>query len=131
MTEAGEPYQGFTYRYEGANISPRANPSYDIVFSTVDNGDGTSGVTITCSNGLTYTHDYPLVLCCGLDGSKQPFRYTNTKIYSLKVTLNGTVVMDAIPVINNSDNQPCLYDQISGEYFLSPNGTAFVAGPTV
>ena len=129
MSEAGEPYQGFLYRYQSVSVTTVSNPTYEVSFNVTNNQDGTTSITATCYT-IEYSHDYPLVLCCGLDASKQPFRFCDTKIYSLKVTLNGTVVMNAIPVVN-SDNQPCLYDQISGVYFLSPNGTAFVAGPTV
>lgn len=128
MTEAGEPYQGFTYRFESSRLSPRANPSSDIVFSTVDNGDGTSAATITCSTGITYTHDYPLVIGCGLNGSKQPFRFTNTSIYSFKLTLNNSLTLDYIPCKRDSDNVYGVYDAVGNTFITSSNSNPFTGG---
>lgn len=128
MTEAGEPYQGFTYRFEGSSLRPRANPSSDIVFSTVNNGDGTSAATITCSTGITYTHDYPLVIGCGLDGSKQPFRFTNTSIYSFKVTFENTLILDYVPCKRNSDDTYGFYDTVGNAFVASSNSNPFTGG---
>ena len=130
MTEAGEPYGGFVYRFEGSNLNPRSNPSQDTTFSTVNNGDGTSATTITCANGLTngYTHTYPLVICAGLNSSMSPFRFTNTKIYSFKLTYNNTLTLDYVPCKRDSDSTYGLYDLVGNTFVASSNNNGFTGG---
>ncbi len=131
MSEAGEPYQGFTYRFVLSNINPSFIPSNDGSFTQVDNQDGTKSVTASSVNGLTYSHNYPLTICCGLDSSMQPFRYTNTKIYSFEVTLNGTLVADYVPCMRDNDSKYGLYDIVSKTFLTSPNNANFVGGNSV
>ncbi len=131
MSEAGEPYQGFTYRFIGSNISPTFIPSNDGSFTQVSNEDGTKSVTVSSMNGLTYSHTYPLTICCGLDSSRNPFRFTNTKVYTFKVTLNNGIVGDYVPAKRDSDSVYGLYDLISDSFLTSPNGNNFVGGSVV
>ena len=50
------------------------------------------------------------------------------KLYSFKMWDNGNLVRDFIPC-KNKNGQIGLYDNANGVFYLSPNGTAFVAGP--
>lgn len=112
MSEAGEPYQGFTYRYYSSTIQGQFIPSNDGSFTQVSNSDGTTSVTASSVNGLTYSHTYPLTICCGLNSSRSPFRYTNTRIYTFKVTLNNGIAADYVPTKRDSDSVYGLYDLI-------------------
>ena len=133
MSEDGEPYQGFTYRYYNNSITTASyfNPSNNGSITEVSNGDGTKSVTAATTNGLTYSHTYPLTICCGLDSSRSPFRYTNTRIYTFKVTLNNSVVANYVPARRNSDSVYGLYDLITDTFLTSPNGNNFVGGTMV
>ena len=131
MSEAGEPYQGFTYRFQGTTITPTFIPSNDGSFTQVTNEDSTISVTASSINGLTYSHTYPLTICCGLNSSRSPFRYTNTKVYTFKVTLNNNVVADYVPAMRDSDSKYGLYDLITDTFLVSPNGSNFVGGSPV
>lgn len=131
MSEAGEPYQGFSYRFFQSSISPVFIPSNDGSFAQVSNEDGTTSVTASSLNGLTYSHTYPLTICCGLDSNRNPFRYTNTKVYSFKVTLNDEIVADYIPAKRDNDSKYGLYDLITDTFYSSPNGNNFVGGSEV
>lgn len=131
MSEAGEPYQGFTYRYQSSAINGQFIPSNDGSFTQVSNSDGTTSVTASSVNGLTYSHTYPLTICCGLDSSRSPFRYTSTRIYTFKVTLNNGIAADYVPTKRDSDSVYGLYDLISDSFLTSPNGNNFVGGSVV
>jgi len=131
MSEAGEPYQGFTYRFYNSTIQSQFIPSNDGSFTQVSNSDGTTSVTASSVNGLTYSHTYPLTICCGLNSSRNPFRYTNTSIYTFKVTLNNGIAADYVPTKRNSDSVYGLYDLISDSFLTSPNGNNFAGGNPV
>ena len=131
MSEDGEPYQGFAYRYQGSSISPKFIPSNDGSFEQVANSDGTTSVTASSTNGLTYSHTYPLTICCGLDSSRNPFRFTSTKVYVFKVTINNSVVGDFVPAKRDSDSKYGLYDLVTNTFYLSPNGNEFSGGSPI
>ena len=131
MSETGEPYQGFTARFPSSSINPSFIPAGDGTFTITNNSDGTKSIVASSTNGLTYSHTYPLVVCCGLDGNMQPFRYTDTKIYSLEVTLNGVQVGNYVPCKRDSDSKYGLYDLVSNTFLTSPNNTNFVGGNPV
>lgn len=50
------------------------------------------------------------------------------KLYSFKMWDNGNLVRDFVPCKNKS-GQIGLYDRANEVFYLSPNGTAFIAGP--
>ena len=133
MSEDGEPYQGFAYRYYNNSTTTASyfNPLNNGLITEVSNGDGTKSVTAATTNGLTYSHTYPLTICCGLDSSRSPFRYTNTRIYTFKVTLNNGIAADYVPAKRDSDSVYGLYDVITDTFYTSPNGNNFIGGNPV
>ena len=50
------------------------------------------------------------------------------KIYFLKMTENGMLVRDFIPVKRKSDGVIGLYDLVGRKFYTSPNGVAFTGG---
>ena len=52
------------------------------------------------------------------------------KIYSQKFYINSNLVRDFIPV-KDSNNIPCLYDKVTGQFFYSETNNGFVAGPEI
>ena len=132
MSEDGEPYQGFAYRYSNNVLQGNSIPNGQNTFNIVNNFDSTQTVTITSSSSQrTYTHTYPLTLFCGLDSSRNPFRFTNSKIYSCKITMNGILIMELVPCTRDNDSIAGLYDIVNDVFYSSANANPLVAGPTV
>ena len=57
-------------------------------------------------------------------------RISKARLYYLKIYKNGNLVFDAIPV-KDSNDVPCLFDFISGNYIYNSGMGDFVAGPDV
>ncbi len=53
------------------------------------------------------------------------------KLYRFTMYDNDICVRDFIPCKRNKDNAAGLFDNVTGEFYLSPNGVAFIAGPAV
>ena len=73
--------------------------------------------------------DTTTMLFCGLNGSNEPFRHINAKIYYLKITKGNNVIRDLIPVRRISDSKIGLYDKKYGIFYESQSDTPFEAGP--
>ena len=132
MSEDGEPYQGFTYRYQVGNLVGTSIPNGQNTFTIVNNEDSTQTVTVTSSTSQrTYTHTYPLTLFCGLNSSRSPFRWTNSKFYYCKVKMNNELVRDLVPCKRDSDDKYGMYDMVSKTFLTSPNNANFVGGNPV
>lgn len=52
------------------------------------------------------------------------------KIYQAEFIFNSVLLRDYIPCIN-PNNVVGMYDAVEGQFYSSPNGTAFIAGPEV
>lgn len=131
MSEQGEPYQGFSYRYYYDNLNMESIPTRQNTFNVSYNEDSTQTVIVTSSSSQrTYTHTYPLSIFCGLDSNKAPFRFTNTKLYECDVKLNDVLIMSLVPC-KNPNNVVGAYDIINDVFFSSPNNVAFTAGSPI
>lgn len=124
------PYNGMIYRWNrhtSNSLQFISTPS-NAVFSSVDNGDGTSGVTVTCSSAGA-TNNVPLSLFCGI-WSSGPWRNGYGKFYTFKLTKNGTLIRDLIPCKRDSDNMVGMYDIVNDVFYYPPNYTSYqlVAG---
>lgn len=51
------------------------------------------------------------------------------RMYSAKLTINGTLVRNMIPVRNNATGKYGMYDTVSGQFFTNQGTGDFVAGP--
>ena len=56
-------------------------------------------------------------------------RIGNTKIYYCKIYWNNLIVRDFIPVKRTSDNEICLYDTLTNQFFTNAGTGTFTAGP--
>lgn len=136
-TEQGNqaPYNGFTYRWDKYNkplgLYFDVIPNNTASFSSTDNGDGTSSITISCSS-TNATNTTPITLFCGLQGSTV-WRNGRGRFYSFKLTLNDNVVRDLVPCKRDSDDMVGMYDIVNDVFYYPPNYTSYqlVAGPIV
>ena len=86
---------------------------------------------VTSLNNNNTTHQYGTSLFCAfVGGTNTPARYCNAKLYYFKLFVGGTLVRDLIPC-KNSNNVVGMYDVVNNVFYTSPNGNAFVAGPSV
>ena len=123
------PYVGVIFRYYQRNIQYAEYPE-NVSWTHIDNGDGTSGITASCSSTTATNGNNPLTLFCGL-WSTGPWRNGRGKIYSFKVTKNDTLVRDLVPCKRDSDNKYGMYDIVNDVFYLSPNNVDFSGGEPV
>ena len=125
--QTSSPYTGIQLRYYKRNLQYSSDSN--VVWTHIDNGDGTSGVTASCSSINATNGGNPLTLFCGL-WSTGPWRYGRGKIYSFKVTKNNGLVRDLVPCKRNSDNMVGMYDVVNEEFYYPPNYQSYqlVAG---
>lgn len=66
--------------------------------------------------------------CSNSAGSSYRHVSVGVKIYSVKLYSNkddnNSIILDAVPVLRNSDGKVGLYDKITGEYLFSDDGTS-------
>jgi hypothetical protein len=133
MSEAGEPYGGFAYRFYNSVSSRQCflNPTTGQTFSSTT-VDSKFDVVISCSGILNgYTHDYPLNLFSGLNSSKTPFRFCKGKVYSLQIIFNNVLTRDLVPCQRKSDSVYGLYDVVGGVFYTSATSTPLIGGNPV
>ena len=69
----------------------------------------------------SYTGAQYMFASCNVNGQPQYTDYM--RIYAAKIYVDGTLVRDFIPVLDN-DSVPCMYDQVTGTcYYNSGTGT--------
>lgn len=77
------------------------------------------------------THAFGTSLFCAFkDTSNTPFRFCEAKLYYFKLWVEGVLIRDLIPC-KDTNNVVGMYDVVNNVFYTSPNGAAFVAGPTV
>lgn len=114
------PYVGVIFRYYQRNIYYSSSPD-NVSWAHIDNGDGTSGITASCSSTTATNGNNPLTLFCGL-WSTGPWRNGRGKIYSFKVTKNDTLVRDLVPCKRDNDNTVGAYDIVNDVFYTVPTG---------
>lgn len=127
------PYNGMGYRWNRhtSNSLQFFNVPENATFSSVDNGDGTSGVTVTCSSAGA-TNNVPLSLFCGI-WSSGPWRNGQGKFYTFKLTKNDVLIRDLVPCKRDNDNMVGMYDLVNDVFYYPPNYTSYqlIAGGEV
>ena len=130
MQEDGEPYDGFSYRfnYTGQTEIVTNLTNATSAFTT---SSGINTASITCS-GVTSaeTHTYPLVLFSGLDSNRDSYRYCLGRLYEMQVTLNGNLVRNLVPCYRNSDSVVGLYDLVNSTFYTSDTNVPLTCYPT-
>lgn len=82
-------------------------------------------------NNNNSTHMYGTALFCSFSNtSDSPYRFATGTIYYFKLFVEGVLVRDMVPCID-PNNVVGMYDVVNNVFYSSPNGAAFVAGPTV
>ena len=126
------PYYGivFRYAYNTHVIELAGTDKSDITWTNADNGDGTSALTIS-SNSTAHADQVPLGLFASYQGNyTTPYRWSNTTIYSMQITLNNELVRDLVPCKRDSDNMVGMYDLVNDVFYYPPNYQSYqlVAG---
>jgi hypothetical protein len=97
---------------------------------TVVNIDGTSK-TLSNSSALSYKIGSFVLFAIrqgGVDGSATQFE--RVRIYRWKIEIDGVVLGDFIPVIDNND-VPCMYDTVRERLFYNAGNGSFIAGSII
>lgn len=81
-------------------------------------------------NNSNRTHTWGTSLFSILDANGNPDRFVEATLYYFKLFVNGVLVRDMVPCID-PNNVVGMYDVVNNVFYSSPNGAAFVAGPTV
>ena len=82
------------------------------------------------NSGRTHTWGTSLFCIFNSQDKTARMRYIEARLYYFKLFVEGTLVRDMIPCID-PNNVVGLYDTVNNVFYSSPNGAAFVAGPTV
>lgn len=78
------------------------------------------------------THDYGTTLFCNFSNKyNSTAGFADVKLYYFKLFVEGVLIRDMVPCIYNATNAAGLYDLVNNKFYLSPNGAAFTAGPTI
>lgn len=57
--------------------------------------------------------------------------YSNYKAYSFKITESGVDIHNYVPCYRKSDNEPGMYDLVSGQFFTNQGSGEFIVGPEI
>lgn len=82
------------------------------------------------NNGRTHTWGTSLFCIFNSQDKTNRIRYIEADLYYFKLFVEGTLVRDMVPC-KNSNDVVGLYDLVNSVFYTSPNGAAFVAGPTI
>lgn len=126
------PYPGFSYRLKNnAHTTQEVSTNLtNMTYSITSVSSDTKRVEMSCpSVASNLTHNYPLNLFSGLDGSMTPFRYVKGKVYNMDVTVNNTLSRDLVPA-KTSGNTYGLYDLVGNTLYSAASGTAELSGGT-
>lgn len=86
---------------------------------------------VTNLNNGGNTHDFGTSLFCVFTNtSNNPSKFIEAKLYYFKLFVGGVLVRDLVPG-KNSNDVVGMYDLVNDVFYTSPNGAAFVAGPSI
>ena len=142
-------YQGYFTRYYSSNGTLYSVWAW--------NGEGSLGIDIQSEHSTVYINymndrkfmytngietynrsdDLPVLIdttlstyLFAINMGGTPSYVSKGKIYSAQFTEGSEVVHNFVPA-KNSSNVAGMYDTVSGQFFTSPNGNNFIAGPAV
>ena len=81
---------------------------------------------VVTTTDTTFTTPVNLSLF-GLNNNGTTISFTSYKLHSCKISENGVLVRDYIPVLDNN-MKPCLYDKVSGKPFYNQRTGEFLYG---
>lgn len=121
------PYNGMVWRYNASGgYKFDTTPSGNAVLNNTVEADGTSAFTIT-SEATSASQETPLGLFASWQSSMTPYRFCKMRVYSMEITLNGTLVRNFVPATRNSDSKAGLYDVVNDVFYMSVNNFNFTA----
>lgn len=135
----GSPWPGTFIRVSSSSMSGRyiGGSGKDNVIGTVGSDIELTEKTPPAKNVYNYnnsgrTHTWGTSLFCIFNNQAKTarIRYIEARLYYFKLFVEGTLVRDMIPC-TDPNNVVGLYDTVNNVFYSSPNGAAFVAGPTV
>lgn len=125
------PYTGMVWRFNtSGGYKFDTNPSNNATLATTANTDGSTTFTIT-SQSTGAAHNTPLGLFASWQSSMTPYRFCKMRVYSMEITLNGTLVRNFVPAVRESDSKAGLYDIVNDVFYTSSNNYNFIAGDPV
>lgn len=98
------------------------------ICSVTPTGASYGGVAISYTDTIT-GNNYPIFIFGG-NRAGNLNETSSIQIYFVKITEGLTLVRNLIPVLDNADT-PCMYDEVSGEFFYNQGTGSFIAGPVV
>jgi len=120
-------------RYIGVN---NANATIGTIGSIIELPTPSSGDSnVKGLKNESMTGDMHTTIFCAMQKSNNntgwnPYRYAAGYLYYFRLWVEGTLVRDLIPC-KDTNNTVGMYDIVNHVFYTSPNGNAFVAGPTV
>ena len=93
--------------------------------------DGETGAllgsaTKSLANNKGYTM---LIFACHNDNGTSGFQPSRYRLHSFKMTDDGTVVRDMVPVVRESDGEAGMYDLANGAFYGNSGSGVFIKGP--
>lgn len=88
-----------------------------------------TSVSANIKQALSGTFTQPFYIFARNNGGVAE-HFCKCNLYSFKAYTNNTLVRDLIPVLDNDDT-PCMYDEVSGEFFYNQGTGEFIAGPEI
>lgn len=135
----GSPWPGTFIRVSSSSMSGRyiGGSDKDNILGTIGNDIELTEKTPPAKNVYNYnnsgrTHTWGTSLFCIFNSQDKTarIRYLEARLYYFKLFVEGTLVRDMIPCID-PNNVVGLYDVVNNVFYSSPNGAAFVAGPSI
>ena len=91
--------------------------------------DGDTGAEVASSNvALTHSGTGEMTLFAAREDGYQP---ALARIHAFKLTHEGTVVRDMVPVVRDADGEAGLYDRANGTFYTNAGTGVFAAGEAV
>jgi hypothetical protein len=117
-------------RYIGGSSKDNALGAMDNDIELTEKTPPAKNVYNYNNGGKTHTWGTSLFCIFNSQDKTARIRYIEARLYYFKLFVEGTLVRDMVPCID-PNNVVGLYDTVNNVFYSSPNGAAFVAGPTV
>ena len=107
------------------SLTPNLTTMYDI-----NKNQNTCNINaITLSNTTaTFTGAYNMHVFAVINNGTLLSPLTKANCYRFSIYDNGTITKDLVPVLRKSDNEPCLYDLVNGEFYTNAGTGTFLYG---
>ena len=97
----------------------------NVVMYDGETGDLLGSATKSLANNKGYTM---LIFACHQDNGTSGFQPSRYRLHSFKMTDNGTVVRDLVPVVRTSDGAAGLWDRKNSQFYGNVGNGTFIQG---